>query len=275
MLTTKRYEYLNFDMVAIHPTVGNHRQVSLSKVSHLEKDILRNGLLEPLVVWERNDGEYYLVGGFHRFEAIKGIRHANPGYFERVDVRVVTGEPDEIRALNLKLNTDRVDTKITDYFETVIYLNNVNWSSERIAEFLDKSTSWIDEVLKYAPMVTAEMHKKLENGELSWNRAKEIIGRMLKAPVGKENEVLIFEISKGRSRVTKPVSYKSVYNHFSKIKSQNPETQYILHIEELESFVKVLHGKGYDDADLERINTSFPELLSKAVNPPIVEYGVS
>ena len=41
-------------------------------------------------------------------------------------------------ALNLKLNADRLDIRVTDYFETVIYLNNVNWSAERIAEFLEK-----------------------------------------------------------------------------------------------------------------------------------------
>ena len=126
-----------------------------SKVSHLEKDILTNGLLEPLVVWERNPGEFYLVGGFHRMEAIKSIRTRNPGYFDRVDVRVVSGDPDEIRALNLKLNADRLDTNITDYFDTVIYLNNANWPRERIAEFLDKSTAWIDDIVRFAPMITA------------------------------------------------------------------------------------------------------------------------
>jgi hypothetical protein len=178
---------------------------------------------------------------------------------------VVAGEPDEIKALNLKLNTDRVDTKITDYFETVIYLNNVNWSTERIAEFLDKSVSWIEEILKYAPMVTTEMHQKLEKSEISWNRAKEIIDRTLRAPVGKEKEVLIFEISKGNSRVTKPVSFKSVYNHFTKIKSENPDFQYTLRVEELESFVKVLQGRAYDDSDLERFHALFPELAPNAV----------
>jgi ParB-like nuclease domain. len=141
MLTTRRYEYLSFDRISTHPSIGNHRQLSLSKISHLEKDILKNGLLEPLIVWERQSGEYYLVGGFHRFASIGQIRTKNPGYFDRVDVRIVAGDQDEIKALNLKLNADRLDIKVTDYFETVIYLNNVNWSAERIAEFLDKAVN--------------------------------------------------------------------------------------------------------------------------------------
>jgi hypothetical protein len=28
-------------------------------------------------------------------EAIQGIRRAHPGYFDRIDVRIVTGDPDE------------------------------------------------------------------------------------------------------------------------------------------------------------------------------------
>ncbi len=261
MLTTKRYEYLSFDKINVHPTIGNHRQLSVPKVSHLEKDILRNGLLEPLVVWERSSGEFYLVGGFHRLEAIKGIRRNNPGYFDRVDVRVVAGEPDEIKALNLKLNADRLDTKITDYFETVIYLNNVNWPTERIAEFLDKSTSWIEEILKYAPMVNQQIHEKIEHGELSWNRAKEIIQKTIKAPAGSERDVFNEEISKGQSKATKLITFKSVFGHFTKLKAQQPNKMYSVRIDDLYSFVKLLKGKDYDEDDIDRLKSLFPELL--------------
>jgi ParB family chromosome partitioning protein len=263
MLTTKRYEYLNFDKIGVHPTIGNHRQLSSPKVTHLEKDILRNGLLEPLVVWERSPGEYYLVGGFHRLEAIKGIRKNNPGYFDRIDVRIVAGDPDEIKALNLKLNADRLDTKITDYFETVVYLNNVNWRIDRIAEFLDKSTSWIEEILKFAPMINEQLRSKLENGELSWNRAKEIIQKTIQAPVGSEREVLNEEILKSQARVAKVITFKSVFSHFSKVKSKNPEKTYTFHINDLYSFARLLRGKEYDKDDISRIKSLFPDLVKE------------
>ncbi len=148
MLTTNRYEYMPFDNIQKHPLISNHRPYSPDKVAHYERDILENGLLEPLIVWERTNGEYYLVGGFHRLASINAIREKHPGYFDYVDVRVVSGELDEIRALNLKLNADRLDTKITDYFETVLYLNNANWNKERIASFLDKSITWIDPFIR-------------------------------------------------------------------------------------------------------------------------------
>ncbi len=98
--------------------------------------------------------------------------------------------PDEIKALNLKLNSDRVDTRITDYFQTVIYLNNANWSKERIAEFFDKSVSWIEDIIRYAPLTTEPMRKKLANRELSWSRAKVILQKTLKAPVGNEKDII-------------------------------------------------------------------------------------
>jgi hypothetical protein len=205
-----------------------------------------------------------LVGGFHRATAIGEIRKKNPGYFDRVDVRVVAGDPDEIRALNLKLNADRLDTRITDYFETVVYLNNVNWSTERIAEFLDKSVSWIDEIIKYAPMVNASIRAKLEVGEMSWSRAKEIIGRTLAARPGDEKTVMDEELAKQQARVVKPLSFKSVLGHFGKIKQNNPAATYTLKLDELSSLLKVLQGKAYDKKDVKAVKAIFPELFEKA-----------
>ena len=263
MLTTKRYEYLEFDRIAVHPTVGNHRQVNQSKVAHLESDILKNGLLEPLVVWERTPNEFYLVGGFHRATAIKEIRSKNPGYFDRVDVRVVAGEHDEIRALNLKLNADRLDIKITDYFETVIYLNNVNWSSERIGDFLDKSSAWIEEIIKFAPMINESLRAKLEAGEMSWSRAKEIISRTLSAKPGEEKAVMDEELAKQQSKVIKPLTFKSAFSHFDKMKRSNPSATYTLKLDDISSLLKVLQGKAYDKKDIKNVSSIFPELFPK------------
>lgn len=262
MLTTRRYEYLPINYISIHPTIANHRELSLSKITHLENDILKNGLLEPLVVWERQAGEYFLVGGFHRFEAIKRIRATNPTYFDRVDVRVIAGDPDEIKALNLKLNADRLDVKITDYFETVIYLNNVNWSTERIAEFLDKSVSWIEEIIHFAPMVNDLIRQKMESGELSWNRAKQIIQKSLKAPAGEEKTVIDQELAKQQGRVSKPLSFKSVLGHFAKLRRTNPDITYSIKLDHLYSLFKVLQGKEYNDQDIELVNEVFPELIT-------------
>jgi ParB family chromosome partitioning protein len=268
MLTTKGYEYMSFDKVRAHPVVSNHRALQPEKVAHLERDILKNGLLEPLIVWERSNGEYYVVGGFHRLAAIEAIRAKHPGYFERIDVRVVAGELDEMRALNLKLNADRLDTKITDYFETVLYLNNANWSKERIASFLDKSVTWLEEILRFAPGMDARLRKMLEEGKVSWNKAKSICRQILAAPPEQEKEVadrLIAGVSaegEGRTKPKRrPLSPKKAIKRLSERANKGGLGNSHVDIEDLISLFMVVWGKQYTDSHLERVRRTFPGLL--------------
>jgi ParB-like chromosome segregation protein Spo0J len=260
MLATKRYEYLPIDLIEFHHTLTNHRELDRAKVKHLERDILTNGLFEPLVVWERNNKEYYLVGGFHRMEAIQGIRRTNPGYFDRVDVRVVTGDPDEIKALNLKLNSDRVDTRITDYFQTVIYLNNANWSRERIAEFFDKSGSWIDDIIRFAPLTTEEMREKLASGELSWAKAREILRKVLKAAPGNEKAIIENELSQPVKQVLKPLPFQTTLKRLSSSLNQDPKRTFKISTQDLYALVVTLRGKNVDQDNIDRVRKAFPVL---------------
>lgn len=263
MLTTKRYEYLSINSIRIHHELTNHRALDTAKVAHLEADIMKNGLLEPLIVWERTPGEYYLVGGFHRMEAISGVRKQNPGYFDRIDVRVVAGDPDEIKALNLKLNSDRVDTKITDYFQTVLYLNNAGWNRERIAEFFDKSTSWIDDIVRYAPMITDRLKEKLAAGELSWNRAKSIIQTALDAEPGKEKETINKAIEGGVQRVVRPITFRSALGRLSKAIETKEKRTFTLDIEDLYALIHTLQGRKIEEEHVRRIKKIVPLLFEK------------
>ncbi|MGR8934045.1 MAG: ParB/RepB/Spo0J family partition protein [Gammaproteobacteria bacterium] len=260
MLATKRYEYLPIDQIEFHHTLTNHRELDLAKVAHLEKDIVANGLFEPLVVWERNVREYYLVGGFHRMEAIQGIRRSHPGYFDRVDVRIVTGDSDEIRALNLKLNSDRVDTRITDYFQTVIYLNNANWSKERIAEFFDKSVAWIEDIIRYAPLTTEAMREKLAGGELSWNRAREILRKALKAPAGNEQAIIENELTQPVQPVAKPLPYQATIKRLSQSLQSDPKRTFKVNTQDIYALLVTLRGKNVEPELIERVRKAFPIL---------------
>ncbi len=260
MLATKRYEYLPIDKIEVHHALTNHRMLDRSKVAHLEKDIVTNGLLEPLVVWERTANEYYLVGGFHRMEAIQGIRKTNHGYFDRVDVRVVSGDPDEIKALNLKLNSDRVDMRITDYFQTVLYLNNANWPKERIAEFFDKSIAWIEDIIRYAPLVTAPMQQKLATGELSWSKAREILQKTLKAPVGMERQIIDSELAQPTKNMPKPLPFRATIKRLSRSIAAEPKRKFTLTTADVYALVVTLRGKDVDPEHLERVRKALPIL---------------
>jgi hypothetical protein len=266
MLTTKRYEYMPFDSIEIHPLISNHRPLKPDKVSHLERDILKNGLLEPLIAWERTNGEYYVVGGFHRLAAIKVIREHYPGYFDRVDVRLVSGELDEMRALNLKLNADRLDTKITEYFEPVLYLNNANWEKERIASFLDKSVTWIEDIIRFVPGMDSRLRKLLDEGKVSWNKAKSICRQVLATPPDKEKDLadkLIEAVSKNEGSITKKrlLSPQKAIKRLTKQLGKDPKTCYTVDIEDLLSLFVVLSGKDSSESHIERVRKTFPELI--------------
>ena len=259
MLTTKRFDYVPFDRVHLHPSVANHRPLNEAKVAHYAEDILRNGLLEPIVVWERNPGEFCLVGGFHRHNAIRRIRSQNPGYFDRVDVRVVHGELDEIQALNLKLNADRLDARITDYFDAVIFMANANWDVQRIARFLDKPAAWIEDILRYAPGMDSRVRRMLEAGEISWAKAKDVCKAVLAAPAGQERAALEAALARLRQPAEKAprlLTYRAAAKRLKTRKEPFKVTG-----EDLAALLQVFRGKNAAPETVERVRAAFPGLL--------------
>ena len=261
MLTTKRFDYVPFEKVHLHPSVANHRPLNEAKVAHFADDILRNGLLEPIVVWERNPGEFYLVGGFHRHNAIRRIRAEHPGYFDRVDVRVVHGELDEIQALNLKLNADRLDARITDYFDAIIFMANANWDKSRIARFLDKNVAWIEDILRYAPGMDSKVRRLLESGQLSWAKAKAICKAVLAAPPGQERATLELALGTVQS-AGGPKSAPRVLTYRTVAKRLKGRTEpFRVSGEDVLALLQVLRDKHSPAESLARVRTAFPGLL--------------
>lgn len=260
MLATKRFDYVSYDALRQHPSILNHRALNQAKVDHYAEDILANGLLEPLVVWERNPGEFYLVGGFHRYNAIAKIRAAHPGYFDRIDVRVVHGDLDEIQALNLKLNADRLDARITDYFDAIVFMANAGWNVDRIASFLDKSASWVDDILRYAPKLDGRVRRLLEEGKIPWARAKAITKKTLAAEPGKERETLEAELAALNGFALKPKKLLTFRRATSRLEKAGKQT-YSLSGADLAALLKIVRGKEVDDAALARVRKALPGLF--------------
>ncbi len=268
MLTTKRFDYVSIDAIHEHPNILNHRPLNRAKVNHYADDILKNGLLEPLVVWERNHGEFFLVGGFHRLNAIKSIRSNKPGYFDRIDVRVVAGELDEMRALNLKLNADRLDARVSEYFDTVIYLNNANWEKPKLAAFFDRSESWIDEILRFVPGMDPRLRKLLDTDQVTWSKAKQVCRQILEAKPGTEKAVadkLIGELVTGMpvARPPRPLTLSKATRKLAKHVELNPNQRYTIEGRDLMSLLMVLSGKESEDGHLDRVRRAFPALLEE------------
>lgn len=260
MLRTKRFDYVPFEQVHLHPSVANHRPLQEAKVAHFAEDILQNGLLEPIVVWERNPGEYFLVGGFHRHAAVRRIRTSNPGYFDRIDVRVVQGDLDEIQALNLKLNADRLDARITDYFDAILFMSNANWDTGRIARFLDKTESWIEDILRYAPGMAPRVRHLLEQNKISWSKAKAIGKAVMSAPPGEEREVLDAQLEALQKpagpSAPRPLTYRNAVKRLKK----HDET-FTVSGPDLLALLQVVRSKTVPPETLERVRSAFPGLL--------------
>lgn len=267
MVTTKRYDYVPIEQVREHPLVANHRDLDERKVAHYHDDILKNGLLEPLVVWERNSREYYLVGGFHRMAAIRRIRAARPGWYDRVDVRVVAGDVEEIRALNLKLNADRLDAKVSDYFDTILFLNNANWTSARIAAFLDKGEGWVEDILRFAPGMDPRVRELLHAGKLSWNKAKQIGRAVLAAPPGEERATADAALQAlERPDDAEPrcvLTPKAAQRRIQKQLAADPKATYTVTAADLHALLSLLAGKDGADREqhLARVRATFPALV--------------
>ena len=260
MLTTKRFDYVPFEKVHLHPSVANHRPLNEAKVAHFAEDILRNGLLEPIVVWERNPNEYYLVGGFHRHNAIRRIRAEHPGYFDRVDVRVVHGDLDEIQALNLKLNADRLDARITDYFDAIIFMANANWDKNRIARFLDKNAGWIEDILRYAPGMDARVRRLLESGQISWAKAKAICKAVLAAAPGQERAALEKALAARQAPAGSLTPKALTYRTAAKRLKGRTET-FRVSGDDVLALLQVLREKTAPAESVARVRAAFPGLL--------------
>lgn len=267
MVTTKRYDYVPIEQILEHPTIRNHRDLDERKVAHYQEDIRKNGLLEPLVVWERRQREYFLVGGFHRLNAIRRIRAEHPGWYDRIDVRVVAGDLEEIRALNLKLNADRLDAKIAEYFDTILFLNNANWSAERISAFLDKSTGWVEDILRYVPSMDPRVRALLQAGKVSWSKCKQICRRVLAAPPGSERqevEAALRELDgTAKTEPTYVLTPKAAQRRLGRQLAKDPKATYTVSAQDLYALLAVLAGKGGAEREqhLDRVRKVFPELV--------------
>lgn len=66
----KKTEYIHISDIIPNPD----NRLSMNTVDWLVQDIQRNGLLQPLVVRQQEDGKYMLYGGHQRFEAVKQIQ---------------------------------------------------------------------------------------------------------------------------------------------------------------------------------------------------------
>ena len=111
------------------------------------------------------------------------------------------------------------------------------------------------------------LRKLLEEGKVSWNKAKSICREILAAPPEKEKEVadkLIEELNKSEGNIRRkkhPLSPLKAMKRLTKQFEKHPKTHYTVCLEDLLSLFMVLVGKNYTESHVERVRKTFPELI--------------
>ena len=118
-------------------TSSNVRAQYDNEIKDLAQSIKDNGLLEPLVVQERDNGRYEVICGHRRFTALKLIDEP------LVECNVIL--PSEHRTIiQLIENTQRRDMlpwELTDAFDKLKAKHHL--TNEQLAQKLGKTKSWV------------------------------------------------------------------------------------------------------------------------------------
>lgn len=120
----------------------NPNNVAPPEMDLLEHSIRQDGYTQPIVVWQRNDGYYEVVDGFHRHLLGQKIG------MEELPVVVVnqdrTAREDRIAA-TIRHNRARGVHRVDEMSNIVMELSRRNWTDKKIAKELGMDQ---DEVLR-------------------------------------------------------------------------------------------------------------------------------
>jgi ParB family chromosome partitioning protein len=92
-----------------------YKPLSDDKMLELIDSILNNGLLQPVVIWQQEDGEYMILAGHNRTEAYrKLLETTNDAKYEKIPALIKNwNELDETTAREIIIDTNWVQRKLT------------------------------------------------------------------------------------------------------------------------------------------------------------------
>lgn len=155
----------------IVPQRGQPRQhFDTAKLDELAQSIKEHGLLEPLVVRRRGEGEFELIAGERRWRAAQraGLR----------DVLVVVRDVSARDAFELALieNVQREDLDPIEFAEALERLvREHGYSQEKLAERVGKERSTIANALRLLKLPKS-VRERVVTGELSEGHARALLG---------------------------------------------------------------------------------------------------
>jgi len=196
------------------------------KLHELSESIVKNGLLQPVVV-TRNSGTYLLIAGERRVRATKLANMST------IKALVLDVDTTQLRELALIENIQRDDLNIIEIaYSYAGLINDYNMTHEELSNMVSKSRSSISNILRVLTL-SAFSQKMLGSEEISLGHAKLIVGLsedkqkiIIDSIIGqklsvRETEVLVKQIKSDTKVHTKSIQKKSSNFNFdllSKVK---------------------------------------------------------
>ncbi len=212
-------ELLPVEVDRIYISNWNVRTLDREKgIEDLADSILTYGLLQPVVVFERED-KYELIIGQRRLSACKLLKKQGHNKFKKIPALVfqMESEEEKLKILSLSENIHRVELNRADIIEIISYLFEThNKSANKVAKILGKSVSYVYEHLKIqnAPDEIKEM--------LSQNKIKkEDVKRVME--IAADDEQKMIKLAKKMKELTAPEKTRIVEIGKRKPKSKTEE----------------------------------------------------
>jgi len=138
-----------------------------------EESIKAEGVIQPIYVFEDQQGVYWLADGGNRLEAAK--RQDRP----IIQAYILHGSEEDALLYSAKLNVHRGRYNIGELCEFVKRLKDRGMKGEEIAENLKLSKSYISQLLTIAenPEIVEKLKKGLISKEEAYNSSKSLLSK--------------------------------------------------------------------------------------------------
>ena len=119
----------------------------------------------------------------------------------------------------------------------------------------------------------SRVRQLLEEGALSWNRAKAVCRAIQEAPAGEERKTLERELGAlergpggtpggaSQRRVPRPLTLQLAKKRLQLCLDRDPKATFTLSAEDLMSLLLVIEGKQYEDRHVSRVKRHLPVLM--------------
>lgn len=262
-------------------TLTPARELDSDHVNELSESIEKNGLDQPLLVWDggAKDNEVqvsggkkfpatFLLAGNHRRAALRKFKKRDKSAFEKmfadgIPVRVISGDLKDAVAAQLRENLDRLNPTPEQILPSIIRLKDeFKMKGKAIAAAIGKSTAYVSEILAIREHLGEEGVEAAKGGNL-----KDSIKAARKVKKGestKEAEVEKLKSKKskkkGKKKAAKRASLKQLFARYRAL----PSLKTGVRVEILEKLCEYVLGDSDDLPDELQADESEDEAPVKA-----------